>query len=143
MEFSWHSAAVKLGRNGAITSKAMKKFEIAGLAGAIAQVSNNGLEPKKGLKLYRFYQSLKAVQTEVTEYQQKLRNDFGIKEGENDPEAIRKFNEAFAVMLKEEADIKVEPFLTEDEAIEVLGKVLTMQGLDMVLPMVVLEKKED
>ena len=122
----------------------MKKIEIAGLAGAIAQVSNNGLEPKKGLKLYRFYQSLKAVQTEVTEYQQKLRNDFGIKEGENDPEAIRKFNEAFSEMLNEEADIKVEPFLTEDEAIEVLGKVLTMQGLDMVLPMVVIaEKKED
>lgn len=122
----------------------MKKIEIAGLAGAIAQVSNNGLEPKKGLKLYRFYQSLKAVQTEVSEYQQKLRNDFGIKEGENDPEAIRKFNEAFAEMLNEEADIKVEPFLTEDEAIEVLGKVLTMQGLDMVLPMVVIaEKKED
>lgn len=122
----------------------MKKIEIAGLAGAIAQVSNNGLEPKKGLKLYRFYQSLKAVQTEVTEYQQKLRNDFGIKDGENDPEAIRKFNEAFAEMLNEEADIKVEPFLTEDEAIEVLGKVLTMQGLDMVLPMVVIaEKKED
>lgn len=121
-----------------------KKIEIAGLAGAIAQVSNNGLEPKKGLKLYRFYQELKAVQTEVTEYQQKLRNDFGIKEGENDPEAIRKFNEAFAEMLNEEADIKVEPFLTEDEAIEVLGKVLTMQGLDMVLPMVVIaEKKED
>ena len=122
----------------------MKKIEIAGLAGAIAQVSNNGLEPKKGLKLYRFYQSLKAVQTEVTEYQQKLRNDFGIKEGENDPEAIRKFNDAFAEMLNEEADIKVDPFLTEDEAIEVLGKVLTMQGLDMVLPMVVIaEKKED
>lgn len=121
----------------------MKKIEIAGLAGAIAQVSNNGLEPKKGLKLYRFYQELKAVQTEVTEYQQKLRNDFGIKEGENDPEAIRKFNDAFAEMLNEEADIKVDPFLTEDEAIEVLGKVLTMQGLDMVLPMVVIEKKED
>ena len=122
----------------------MKKIEIAGLAGAIAQVSNNGLEPKKGLKLYRFYQELKAVQIEVTEYQQKLRNDFGIKDGENDPEAIRKFNDAFAEMLNEEADIKVEPFLTEDEAIEVLGKVLTMQGLDMVLPMVVIaEKKED
>lgn len=122
----------------------MKKIEIAGLAGAIAQVSNNGLEPKKGLRLYRFYQSLKAVQTEVTEYQQKLRSDFGIKEGDNDPETIRKFNEAFAEMLNEEADIKVEPFLTEDEAIEVLGKVLTMQGLDMVLPMVVIaEKKED
>ena len=122
----------------------MKKIEIAGLAGAIAQVSNNGLEPKKGLKLYRFYQELKAVQIEVTEFQQKLRNDFGIKEGENDPEAIRKFNEAFSEMLNEEADIKVEPFLTEDEAIEVLGKVLTMQGLDMVLPMVVIaEKKED
>ena len=121
----------------------MKKIEIAGLAGAIAQVSNNGLEPKKGLKLYRFYQELKAVQTEVTEYQQKLRNDFGIKEGENDPEAIRKFNDAFSEMLNEEADIKVEPFLTEDEAIEVLGKVLTMQGLDMVLPMVVIAKKKE
>ena len=34
----------------------MNKYEIAGLAGAIAQVSNNGLEPNKGLKLYRFYQ---------------------------------------------------------------------------------------
>lgn len=121
----------------------MKKIEIAGLAGAIAQVSNNGLEPKKGLKLYRFYQELKAVQTEVTEFQQKLRSDFGIKEGDNDPEAIRKFNDAFAEMLNEEADIKVEPFLTEDEAIEVLGKVLTMRGLDMVLPMVVIAKKKE
>lgn len=118
----------------------MKKIEIAGLAGAIAQVSNNGLEPKKGLKLYRFYQSLKAVQTEVTEYQQKLRNDFGIKDGENEPEAIRKFNEAFAEMLNEEADIKVEPFLTEEEAVDVFGKVLTMEGLNIVLPMVAKEE---
>lgn len=118
----------------------MKKIEIAGLAGAIAQVSNNGLEPKKGLKLYRFYQSLKAVQTEVTEYQQKLRNDFGIVDGENDKDAIKKFNEAFAEMLNEEADIKVEPFLTEEEAVDVFGKVLTMEGLNIVLPMVAKEE---
>ncbi|MBR5198751.1 MAG: hypothetical protein IKW20_02855 [Bacteroidales bacterium] len=115
----------------------MKKIEIAGLAGAIAQVSNNGLEPKKGLKLYRFYQSLKAVQTEVQEYEQKLRNDFGIKEQDNDADTLKKYNAAFLEMLNEDADIKVEPFLTEEEAIEIFGKVLTMQGLEIVLPMVV------
>lgn len=119
--------------------RVMKKFEIVELAGAIAQVSNNGLEPKKGLKLYRFYQSLKAVQTEVQEYQQKLRADFDIKEEGNDPEALKKYNEAFIEMLNEEADIKVEPFLSEEEAIEIFGKVLTMQGIEKVLPMVVME----
>lgn len=122
----------------------MKKIEIARLAGAVAGVSNNGLEPKKGLKLYRFYQQLKAVQTEVAEYEQKLRKDYDIKEQDNDPEALKKYNEAFLEMLNEDADIKVEPFLNEEEAIEVFGKVLTMQGLDMVLPMVVIaEKKEN
>ena len=121
--------------------RVMKKIEIAGLASAIAQVSNNGLEPKKGLKLYRFYQSLKAVQTEVQEYEQKLRADFGIKEqdNDNDKENIKKFNESFWEMLNEEADIKVEPFLSEEEAIEIFGKVLTMQGIEKVLPMVVME----
>ena len=117
----------------------MKKIEIAGLANAIAQVSNNGLEPKKGLKLYRFYQSLKAVQTEVQEYEQKLRKDYDIKEKDNDADTLKKYNEAFIEMLNEEADIKVEPFLSEEEAVEVLGKVLTMQGLELVLPMVVKE----
>lgn len=121
--------------------RVMKKIEIAGLANAIAQVSNNGLEPKKGLKLYRFYQSLKAVQTEVQEYEQKLRADFGIKEqdNDNDKENIKKFNESFWEMLNEEADIKIEPFLSEEEAIEIFGKVLTMQGIEKVLPMVVME----
>lgn len=114
----------------------MKKIEIAGLANAIAQVSNNGLEPKKGLKLYRFYQSLKAVQTEVQEYEQKLRKDYDIKEKDNDAETLKKYNEAFVEMLNEEADIKVEPFLSEEEAVEILGKVLTMQGIEMVLPMI-------
>lgn len=114
----------------------MKKFEIARLAGAMAQVSNNGLEPKKGLKLYRFYQSLKSIQTEVSEYEQKLRKDFDIKDKDNDEEALKKYNAAFLEMLNEEADIKVEPFLTEEEAVDVLGKVLTMEGLNMVLPMV-------
>ena len=114
----------------------MKKIEIAGLANAIAQVSNNGLEPKKGLKLYRFYQSLKAVQTEVQEYEQKLRKDYDIKEKDNDAETLKQYNEAFVEMLNEEADIKVEPFLTEEEAVEILGKVLTMQGIEMVLPMI-------
>ena len=118
----------------------MKKIEIAGLAGAIAQVSNNGLEPKKGLKLYRFYQSLKAIQTEAQEYEQKLRADFGIKEKDNDAESLKKYNEAFLEMLNEEADIKVEPFLSEEEAIEIFGKVLTMQGLEIVLPMVVVKE---
>jgi hypothetical protein len=117
----------------------MNKYEIAGLAGAIAQVSNNGLEPRKGLKLYRFYQELKGIQTEVQEYQKKLMEDFGIKEGENDRETVKKFNEAFGEMLNEEADIKAEPFLTEDEAVEVFGKVLTMQGLDAVLPLVAIK----
>ena len=114
----------------------MKKIEIAGLATAIAQVSNNGLEPKKGLKLYRFYQSLKAVQTEVQEYEQKLRKDYDIKEKDNDADTLKQYNEAFVEMLNEEADIKVEPFLTEEEAVEILGKVLTMQGIEMVLPMI-------
>lgn len=118
----------------------MKKFEIVGLAGAIAQVSNNGLEPKKGLKLYRFYQSLKAVQTEVSEYQQKLRNDFDIKEQDNDEASLKAYNEAFIEMLTEDADIKVEPFLTEEEAVDVFGKVLTMEGLNMILPMVAKEE---
>lgn len=117
----------------------MKKIEISELAGAIAQLSNNGLEPRKGLKLYRFYQSLKAVQTEVQEYEQKLRKDFDIKEKDNDEQTLRAYNEAFIEMLNEEADIKVEPFLSEEEAIEILGKVLTMQGIEKVLPMVVAE----
>ena len=117
----------------------MKKIEIAGLANAIAQVSNNGLEPRKGLKLYRFYQSLKAVQTEVQEYEQKLRKDYDIKEKDNDADTLKQYNEAFVEMLNEEADIKVEPFLTEEEAVEILGKVLTMQGIEMVLPMIAKE----
>lgn len=123
-----------------LTENNMKKIEIAGLAGAIAQVSNNGLEPKKGLKLYRLYQSLKAIQTEAQEYEQKLRADFGIKEKDNDAESLKKYNEAFLEMLNEEADIKVEPFLSEEEAVEILGKVLTMQGLEIVLPMVVVKE---
>ena len=120
----------------------MKKLEIARLAGAMAQVSNAGLDAKKGLKLYRFYQSLKAVQTEVSEYEQKLRKDFGIKEQDNDPESLKKYNEAFLEMLNEEADIKVEPFLTEEEAVDVFGKVLTMEGLDIVLSMVARESED-
>ena len=117
----------------------MKKIEIASLASAVAQVSNNGLEPKKGLKLYRFYQSLKAVQTEVMEYEQKLRKDYGIKEKDNDEATLKAYNEAFMEMLNEEADIKVEPFLTEEEAVDVFGKVLTMEGLNIILPMVATE----
>ena len=117
----------------------MKKIEIARLANAVAQVSNNGLEPKKGLKLYRFYQSLKAIQTEVAEYEQKLRADYDIKEEDNDKDAVKAYNEALLEILNEEADIKVEPFLEEEEAIEVFGKVLTMEGLNIVLPMVVKE----
>ena len=114
----------------------MKKIEIARLANAVAGVSNNGLEPKKGLKLYRFYQSFKAVQTEVVEYEQKLRKDYDIKEQDNDAETLKQYNEAFLEMLNEEANIKVEPFLTEEEAIEVFGKVLTMEGLNAILPLV-------
>ena len=117
----------------------MKKIEVARLANAVAQVSNNGLEPKKGLKLYRFYQSLKAVQTEVAEYEQKLRNDYGIQEKDNDADAVKAYNEALLEILNEDADIKVEPFLEEEEAIEVFGKVLTMEGLNIVLPMVAKE----
>lgn len=114
----------------------MKKIEIARLASAVAQVSNNGLEPKKGLKLYRFYQQLKAVQTEVAEYEQKLRADFKIKEKDNDDLSLKMYNEAFLEMLNEEANINVEPFLTEEEAVEVFGKVLTMEGLNVILPLV-------
>ena len=117
----------------------MKKIEIARLANAVAQVSNNGLEPKKGLKLYRFYQSLKAIQTEVSEYEQKLRKDYDIKEKDNDTETLKKYNEAFVEMLNEDVDIKVEPFLTEEEAVDVFGKVLTMEGLNILLPMVAKE----
>lgn len=118
----------------------MKKIEIARLAGAIAQVSNNGLDAKKGLKLYRFYQSLKAVQTEVVEYEQKLLIDFGIQPKDNDPEAVKKFNAAFLELANEEADIKIEPFMTEEEAVDILGKVLTMEGLNKVLPMVAINQ---
>lgn len=121
----------------------MKKIEIARLAGAVAGVSNNGLEPKKGLKLYRFYQALKAVQTEVAEYEQKLRKDYDIKEQDNDPEALKKYNEAFLEMLNEDVDIKVEPFLTEEEAVEVFGKVLTMEGLNIILPMVAFSEEKN
>lgn len=117
----------------------MKKLEIARLAGAVAQVSNNGLEPKKGLKLYRFYQSLKAVQTEVSEYEQKLRKDYDIKEKDNDDLSLKMYNEAFMEMLGEEVDIKVEPFLEEEEAIEIFGKCLNMHGLDLILPIVVMK----
>ena len=117
----------------------MKKIEIARLANAVAQVSNNGLEPKKGLKLYRFYQSLKSVQTEVAEYEQKLRNDYGIQEKDNDADAVKAYNEALLEILNEDADIKVEPFLSEEEAIEVFGKFLTMEGLNVVLPLVATE----
>ena len=80
---------------------------------------------------------MKAIQTEAQEYEQKLRNDFGIKEQDNDADTLKKYNAAFLEMLNEDADIKVEPFLTEEEAIEIFGKVLTMQGLEIVLPMVV------
>lgn len=114
----------------------MKKIEIARLANAVAQVSNNGLEPKKGLKLYRFYQSLKAVQTEVAEYEQKLRKDFDIKEKDNDEATLKAYNEAFLEMLNEEVTLDVDAFLTEEEAVDVFGKVLTMEGLNMVLPLV-------
>lgn len=117
----------------------MKKIEVVRLASAVAQVSNNGLEPKKGLKLYRFYQSLKAVQTEVSEYEQKLRKDYDIKEKDNDAEALKKYNEAFMEMLNEDVDIKVEPFLTEEEAFEIFGKHLNMHGLDLTLPIVVMK----
>lgn len=121
----------------------MKKIEIARLASAVAQVSNNGLEPKKGLKLYRFYQSLKAVQTEVSEYEQKLRKDYDIKENDYDDLSLKMYNEAFLEMLNEEADIKVEPFLTEEEAVDVFGKVLTMEGLNIILPMVAIAEKSE
>lgn len=117
----------------------MKKIEIARLASAVAQVSNNGLEPKKGLKLYRFYQSLKAVQTEVSEYEQKLRKDYEPAWNKGNKELVEKYNEAFMEMLNEDVDIKVEPFLTEEEAVEVFGKVLTMEGLNIILPMVAKE----
>lgn len=120
----------------------MKKIEVARLANAVAQVSNNGLEPKKGLKLYRFYQSLKAVQTEVMEYEQKLRKDFDIKEKDNDEATLKAYNEAFMEMLNEDVDIKVEPFLTEEEAVDVFGKVLTMEGLDIILSMVARESED-
>lgn len=115
----------------------MKKLEIARLAGAVAQVSNNGLEPAKGLKLYRFYQSLKAIQTEVAEYEQKLRKDFDIKEKDNDADVLKAYNDAFIELLNEDVEIKVDPFLDEAEAVEVFGKVMTMEGLAIVLPMVV------
>ena len=44
--------------------------------------------------------------------------------------------EAFAEMLKEDVDLKVEPFLTEEEAVDIFGKVLNMEGLNFILPIV-------
>lgn len=114
----------------------MKKIEIARLANAVAQVSNAGLEPKKGLKLFRFYKALKAVQTELIEFEQKLRADYNIKK-DNDEATLKAYNEAFSEMLNEEITLDVDAFLTEEEAVEIFGKVLTMGELDMVISMVV------
>ena len=120
----------------------MNKHDVNKLASAVARVSNNGLEPSKGLKLFRFYQQLKAIRTEIQEYEQKLRIDFGIKEKDNDKETIKAYNDALLELLNEEADIKIDPFLDEDEAIEVFGKALNMEGIDAVLPLVAIEKKD-
>ena len=65
--------------------------------------------------------------------------NYGIAFRKADTDTIKKFNEAFAEMLNEDVDIKVEPFLTEEEAVDVFGKVLTMEGLNIVLPMVAKE----
>ena len=114
----------------------MKRIEAAQLAGAISQVSNVGLSPQKGLRLYRFYIMLRNVQEEITEYAEKLKADYGIKESGNDKEAVRMFNEAFAELCNEQIAFDVDPFLTEEEAVEMLGKVLTMEGLALVLPLI-------
>ena len=121
----------------------MKKYEVNKLANAVAKVSNSGLEPSKGLKLFRFYQQLKSIQTEIQEYEQKLKADFGVKEKDNDKETIKAYNDALLELLNEEADIKIEPFLEEEEAIEVFGKNLNMEGIYCVLPLVAIENKKD
>lgn len=117
----------------------MKRIEAAQLAGAISQVSNVGLSPQKGLKLFRFYMTLKAIQTEIVEYGQKLMADYGIKEGDNDKDAVKQYNAALDAICEEEISLNVDPFLTEEECMEVLGKVLTMEGLAIVLPVIACE----
>lgn len=117
----------------------MKKIEITNIADALSELSISELEPQKGLKVYRFYKQLREVQNEVREYHQKLRQDFGIKDKDNNVSDVHKFNEAFALLANEEADIKIEPFLTEEEAIEIFGKYLNMHGLDLILPIVVMK----
>lgn len=114
----------------------MKRIEAAQLAGAISQVSNVGLSPQKGLKLYRFYMMLKAIQTEVMEYGQKLMIDYNIKDGDNDKDVVRQYNAALDAICQEEITLNVDPFLTEEECVEVLGKVLTMEGMAIVMPVI-------
>lgn len=114
----------------------MKKIQAAQLAGAISQVSNVGLSPQKGLRLYRFYMMLNAVKEEVVTYGEKLKADYGIKESHNDKDIVRQYNEAFEAICEEEISFNVDPFLTEEECVAVLGKVLTMEGLALVLPVI-------
>jgi hypothetical protein len=117
----------------------MKRIVAAQLAGAISQVSNVGLDPQKGLRLYRFYTMLKGVQTEIVEYERKLIADYDIKKNHNNSEVVAKYNEALAAICEEEVILDVDPFLTEEECMAVLGKVLTMEGMAIVLPLITSE----
>ena len=117
----------------------MKRIEAAQIAGAVAQVSNVGLSSQKGLRLYRFYRMLKAIQSEIAEYEHKLRANYGIGNKDNDKELIRQYNEALEAICNEEITLDVEPFLTEEECMEILGNVLTMEGMAIIMPIITCE----
>ena len=121
----------------------MKKIEALQLARALGQLGDTKLGPKKGLKFYRFYLGLKGIQEELQEYDKKCREDFGIKDEDNDAEALKKHNEALAEMLNEEADIKVDPFLTEEELFTAVESKLSFDGLAILMPLLVKEKEEE
>ena len=117
----------------------MKRIQAAELAGAVSQASGMGLSPQKGLRLYRFYMMLNAVKEEVVAYGERLKADYGINKGVDDKDIVRQYNEALMAFCEEEISFDVDPFLTEEECVYVLGKVLTMEGLAIVLPIVACE----
>ena len=114
----------------------MKKIDAARLAGGLAGFSTQNLGPVKGLKFYRLWQELKAIQKEIGEYEQKIREDYGVKTEGNDPETIKAVNKALALMFDEEAIIKAEPFLTEEEFYGAVEGQLTFEGIELLMPIV-------
>lgn len=113
----------------------MKKFEAIRLANSIGQLGDLGLNAKKGLCFYRLFLELKAIHKEVSEYEDKCRSDFGIKESDNDAELVRRYNEAMAEILNEEAELKTPPFLTEEEAYDSLKKKMTFSEMSQLMPL--------